>query len=152
MSCSNCSRLCDRLRITTAVNIVGGNVVYNLPAGGYNSNECYCIVLAQNVPATATIGANIFFSIGGTATQYPFLSCDCKPLTSCAVRGRRRYKVRVETTQTSGVFKMLGKACPCPTNNLPSINGTAPAVVDASAFAEVNAVSAQAKTSGKKEA
>ena len=32
-----------------------------------------------------------------------------------------------ETSGTSGTFKLLGNACPCPTYNLPSINGTAPA-------------------------
>ncbi len=31
------------------------------------------------------------------------------------------------TIGTGGTFKLLGSACPCPTNNLPSINGTAPA-------------------------
>lgn len=125
-NCKPICRLCDKIRITTAVNIAGNTVVYNLPSGSYNSDSCYCIILAQNVPQTAQIGANIAFSIGGTAIQYPFLSCDCKPLTSCSVRGRTRYKVRVETTPTGGVFKMVGRACPCPTNNLASINGTAP--------------------------
>ena len=33
----------------------------------------------------------------------------------------------VSTSGTGGTFKLLGNACPCPTNNLASINGTAPA-------------------------
>ena len=31
------------------------------------------------------------------------------------------------SSATGGTFKLLGNACPCPTNNLASINGTAPA-------------------------
>lgn len=126
MSCKNCSKLCDRLRITTAVNIVGTTVVYNLPAGGYNDCETYCIILAQNVPSTAQIGASIAFSIGGTAIQYPLVSCNCRPITSCGVRGRTRYKVKVETTATGAVFKMLSKPCCSPSNRLASVNGVAP--------------------------
>lgn len=138
MPCKNTCRICDKIRITTAVNIVGNTVVYNLPSGSYSSDSCYCIILAQNVPQNAQIGANIAFSIGGTAIQYPFLSCDCKPLTSCSVRGRTRYKVRVETTPTGGVFKMVGRACPCPTNNLASINGTAPTTATTPASASTS--------------
>lgn len=126
MACKNCSKLCDRLRITTAVNIVSTTVVYNLPAGGYNDCETYCVVLAQNVPSTAQIGAPVVFSIGGTAIQYPLVSCDCRPVTSCGVRGRTRYKVRVETTATGAVFKMLSKPCCSPSNRLASVNGVAP--------------------------
>lgn len=126
MSCKNCSKLCDRLRITTAVNIVGTTVVYNLPAGGYNDCETYCIILAQNVPSTAQIGSPVVFSIGGTAIQYPLVSCNCRPITSCGVRGRTRYKVKVETTATGAVFKMLSKPCCSPSNRLASVNGVAP--------------------------
>ena len=45
----------------------------------------------------------------------------------CAIRTRTRYSAVVSTSGTGGTFKLLGNACPCPTNNLPSINGTAPA-------------------------
>lgn len=37
------------------------------------------------------------------------------------------YAMVVATSATGGSFKLLGNACPCPTNNLSSINGTAPA-------------------------
>lgn len=132
MSCKNCSKLCDRIRITTAVNIVGTTVVYNLPSGGYNDCETYCIILAQNVPNTAQIGASVAFSIGGTAIQYPLVSCDCRPVSPCGIRGRRRYKVRVETTATGAVFKMLSNPCCSPSNRLASVNGTAPVTTPAS--------------------
>ena len=127
MACKPVCRLCDRIRISTAVNVVGGNAVINLPAGGYNNCEKYCIIVAQNIPATAPIGANVLISIGGGTAQYPLLDCNCRPVNVCAIRTRTRYAVRVETTATGGVFRMLGRGCCAPNNNLASINGTAPA-------------------------
>lgn len=126
MACKNCSNLCPRLIITTAVNIVGTTVVYNLPSTSLLDSNCYCIVLAQNVPNTAQIGGTVAFSIGGTAIQYPLVSCDCRPISPCGIRGRRRYKIRVETTATGAVFKMLSKPCCSPSNRLASVNGVAP--------------------------
>lgn len=127
MACKNVCRLCDKLRISTAVNIVDGNVVIDLPAGSYNSCAKYCIIVAQAIPTTATIGANVFFTIGGGTVQYPLVNRCCRPVTACGIRTRTRYSVRVETTPTGGTFKMLGNTCPCPTNNLTAIDGTAPA-------------------------
>lgn len=124
MACKPVCKLCDKIRISTAVNVVTGNVVINLPAGSYNNCEKYCVIVAQNIPATAPIGANVFFTIGGGTVQYPLLDCNCRPVTACGIRTRTRYSVKVETTATSGVFRMLGRTCPCPTNNLTSINGT----------------------------
>lgn len=132
-NCKPVCRLCDRIRISTAVNVVGGNVVINLPAGGYNNCEKYCIIVAQNIPATAQIGANVLISIGGGTVQYPLLDCDCRPVNVCAIRTRTRYAVRVETTATGGVFRMLGRGCCAPNNNLASINGTAPTASTTSA-------------------
>lgn len=70
-------------------------------------------------------GLNEKFPPGG-AVQYPLLNCDCRPVNVCAIRTRTRYAVRVETTATGGVFRMLGRGCCAPNNNLASINGTAP--------------------------
>lgn len=126
-NCKPVCRLCDKIRISTAVNIVGGNVVINLPAGAYNNGEKYCIIVAQNIPTSATIGANVLFTIGGGTVQYPLVNKCCRPVTACGIRTRTRYSVVVETTTTSGVFKMLGNPCCTPNNNLPSISGTAPA-------------------------
>lgn len=131
---SNCKpvcKLCDKIRISTAVNVVGGNVVINLPAGSYNNGEKYCIIIAQNIPATATIGANVLFSIGGGTVQYPLVNRCCRPVTACGIRTRTRYSIFVETTPTSAVFKMLGNPCCSPSNNLTSVNGTAPAATPA---------------------
>lgn len=125
--CKPICRLCDKIRISTAVNIVDGNVVVNLPEGAYNDHAKYCVIIAQTIPSTATIGANVLFTIGTGTVQYPLVNRCCRPVTACGIRTRTRYSVVVETTPTGGTFKLLGNTCPCPTNNLRSINGTAPA-------------------------
>lgn len=48
-------------------------------------------------------------------------------VTQKSINSRTRYSTVVSTSATGGTFKLLGNTCPCPTNNLRSINGTAPA-------------------------
>lgn len=127
MACKPVCRLCDRLVISQAVNVTaGGTVVIDLPSGAYRNGEKYCIIVAQNIPATATIGSEVTISVGGTDVQYPLVTRCCRPVTACGIRARTRYAVVVETTSTGGVFRLLGNTCPYPANNLASINGTAP--------------------------
>lgn len=126
MACKNVCRLCDRLIISQSITFTGGNLVINLPAGSYSNNCKYCIVLAQTIPTTTTIGANVVFSIGGTDTQYPLVNRCCRPVTACGVRTRTKYSVCVETTATGANFKMLGNPACQPNNNLRAVNGTAP--------------------------
>lgn len=128
MSCKPVCKLCKRLVISQAVNVTAdGTVVIDLPAGSYMNGEKYCIVVAQAIPTTATIGSAVTISIGGTDTQYPLVSRCCRPVTACGIRTRTRYSVCVETTATGGTFRLLGNTCPCPSNNLTAISGTAPA-------------------------
>jgi hypothetical protein len=127
MACKPVCKLCDRLVISQAVTFTGGNLVINLPAGSYNNREKYCIVVAQAIPAAATINAPVVITIGTGTEQYPLTSRCCAPVSACGIRTRTRYAAVVSTSGTGGTFKLLGSACPCPTNNLPSINGTAPA-------------------------
>ena len=125
--CNKICKLCDRLVISQAVTFDGTNLVINLPAGSYQDNGKYCIVVAQSIPTTTTITAPVFVTIGTGTETYPLDKCDCTQATSCAIRTRTRYPVRVETTPTGGIFKLLGKACCAPNNNLRAIDGTAPA-------------------------
>lgn len=127
MACKPVCRLCDRLVISQSVTFTGGNLVINLPAGSYNNGEKYCIVVAQTIPDTATINAPVFITIGTGTELYPFTNRCCAQITACGIRTRTRYSTVVSTGATSGAFRLLGNACPCPTNNLASINGTAPA-------------------------
>lgn len=126
MACKTSCRLCKNLIISQAVTFTGGSLVINLPAGSYNDGCKYCIVVAQTIPTTTTITAPVVITIGTGTQQYPLLKCDCTQATACSIRTRTRYSTCVETTATSGAFKLLGNICCAPTNNLRGINGTAP--------------------------
>ena len=133
MSCKPVCKLCDRLVISQAVTFTGGNLVINLPAGSYNNNERYCIVVAQAIPAATTINAPVFVTIGTGTTLYPLDTCNCAQATACGIRSRTRYAVRVATTPTGGSFRLLGRTCCAPNNSLRSINGAAPAAGEVTA-------------------
>lgn len=127
MACKPVCKLCDRLIISQSVTFTGGNLVINIPAGSYTDGQKYCIVVAQAIPAATTINAPVVITIGEGAELYPLTNRCCAQLTAAALRTRTRYSTVVSTSSTSGTFKLLGNACPCPTNNLTAINGTAPA-------------------------
>lgn len=127
MACKPVCRLCDRLIISQAVTFDGTSLVINLPAAAYNNCGKYCIVVAQAIPDTTTINAPVVVTVGTGTVQYPLVNRNCRQVTACGIRTRTRYSTCVETTATSGIFRLLGNACPCPTNNLTSIDGTAPA-------------------------
>ena len=126
MSCKPVCRLCDKLVIRQSVTFTGGNLVINLPAGSYNNCEKYCIVLAQSIPTTTTISAPVVITIGDGTETYPLTKRNCAQVTACGVRTRTRYSVCVVTSATGGSFRMLGQPCCSPSNNLTSIDGTAP--------------------------
>ncbi len=109
---NNCS-LCKNLIISQAINFdaTTNTLIIDLPQRNYNNCENYCIVLVQSIPASATINAPVVFSIGGGATQYPFLNCDCTSILASQIRTRRKYKTKVSTAVNSGVFKYIGKCC-----------------------------------------
>ena len=126
MSCKASCRLCDKLVISQSVTVVTvagvDTVVIDLPARAYNDGCKYCIIIAQAIPTTATIGSPVAFSIGGdTTTVYPFVRCDCSQVTVCGIRTRTRYATVVSTNAVGGVFKSLGGLSCYPVNNLTSL-------------------------------
>ena len=129
--CKPVCKLCSRLVISQSVTFSGGTLIINIPAGSYNDGERYCIVVAQSIPSTATIGAPVVVTIGTGTTLYPLNKCNCAQATACNIRSRTRYAVCVSTTPTGGSFRMLGNVCCAPSSNLSAINGTTP-VADAS--------------------
>lgn len=139
MACKPVCRLCNHLIISQAVTFDGTSLVINLPAGAYNNCEKYCIVVAQAIPATTTINAPVVITIGTGTVQYPLTNRCCAQVTACGIRTRTRYSTVVATTATGGTFKLLGNTCPCPTNNLTSIDGTAPTAPAAPAGGTVTA-------------
>lgn len=136
MACSPSCKLCNRLVISESVSVVAvdavNTLVVDLPAQAYNDGQKYCIVIAQSIPATATIYMPVAFSIGGdTTTVYPFVRSDCSQITACGIRTRTRYSTVVSTNAIGGVFKSLGGINCTPNNDLPSIPAPAPSTTNA---------------------
>lgn len=128
MACNNVCKLCDNLIISTAVAFTAGTgLVITIPEGSYQDGCKYCIVVAQTIPDATTITAPVFIKIGTGTELYPLNKCDCTQATACSIRTRTKYSTRVETSATTGVFKLLGKVACSPNNNLVAIDGTAPA-------------------------
>lgn len=127
MACKNVCKLCPNLIISESVTFTAGTgLVINIPEGSYMDGCKYCIVVAQTIPAETTITAPVFITIGDGAELYPLNKCDCTQATACSIRTRTKYSTRVETSATTGVFKLLGRVACAPNNNLNAIDGTAP--------------------------
>lgn len=141
---SNCinkkCQLCKNLVISTSVTVVTvdgtDTLVIDIPAGlCYCNGKKVCLVIAQTIPATATINQPVAISIGGdTTVVYPILDKCCRQTVACQFRTRKKYALRIETTATSAVFKALGGLACCPTYQLeaipaPTTATTTPAVL-----------------------
>lgn len=132
MSCKNVCHLCDNFIISNSVTFTGGNLVIDLPAGSYANNRKVCIVVAQSIPDATTINAPVYITIGGGAVLYPLVKRNCRQVTACGLRTRTRYSTIVETTNNSGLFRMLGNPCCSPDNRLTAINGDSTPVTQSS--------------------
>ena len=127
MSCNTSCKLCSKLILSTAVTFTAGTgLIINIPEGSYQDGCKYCIVVAQTIPDATTITAPVFISIGDGTVLYSLNKCDCTQATACSIRTRTRYATRVETSATTGVFKLLDRVACAPNNNLIAIDGTAP--------------------------
>lgn len=126
MSCQTSCKLCDRLVISNSVSFASGVLTINIPAGEYRDGCRYCLVIAQAIPSTATIGSSVVITIGSGTVDYPVTLRDCSQATVCNLRTRTKYPMRVVANATGGTFRILSKVSCAPDNSLPSINGTAP--------------------------
>lgn len=122
MSCKPVCQLCPKLILSQAITFTGGNVVVNLPDGSYTNGEKYCIVLAQTIPATATINAPVVFTIGAGTATFPLTNRCCAQVTACGVRTRTKYSTVVVTNATGAAFRMIGNPCCSPSNNLAAVD------------------------------
>lgn len=137
MSCPTSKCLCENLIISQSVTFAADTLTINIPAGSYGNDCKYCIIVAQEIPATTTINANVVITIGTDTTAYPLVNCDCTNVTACQINTRTRYSTKVHTNIQSGVFKLLGKAkcCQCKrgARSLPIPAAAAPAEVNTGA-------------------
>lgn len=126
---SNCvkdCRLCRNIVISTSVTVVTvdgtDTLVIDIPTGVYLDKCKICLIVAQSIPTTATIGMPVAISIGGnTTTVYPVVSCDCSQVTACGIRTRTKYALRINTSSTGGVFKAINHIKCYPNETLASI-------------------------------
>ena len=130
MACPTVCKLCNRLIISTAVTFTAPKLIITIPAGSYEDGEKYCIVVAQSIPEDTTITAPVFIQIGTGTELYPLDRCDCSQATACNIRTRTRYSTRVVTDANSGAFRLMGRTCCAPNNDLRAIDGTAPTTVN----------------------
>lgn len=119
--CNGNCKLCPNVILSAAVTFANGNLIVNIPEGTYANGCKYCIILAQSIPTTATVGAPVYVTIGAGTTLYPLNKCDCSQATVCSMRTRTRYPVVVKTTPTGGSFKLLKKICCAPNTDLASL-------------------------------
>lgn len=126
MSCRNVCKICDKLVISQAVTFAAGQLEINIPAGSYANGCEYCIVIAQAIPAAATITAPVVITIGDGTEEYPLTTCNCAQVVASGLRTRTRYKTVVSTNANGGSFRMIGRPCCAPVNRLAAIDGTAP--------------------------
>lgn len=124
MACRDVARLCDKLIVSQAVTFADGTLTINIPAGNYTSGEKYCIIVGQEIPVDATIGANVVITIGTGTTEFPLTNRCCAQVTACAIRSRTKYSTKVVTSATGGSFRLLGKPCCAPNNVLRSLTET----------------------------
>jgi hypothetical protein len=123
MACNSVCKLCDKLVISTAVNYDGAanQLIIAIPDGCYLNNEKYCLVVAQTIPTTTPISAEVVITIGTGATRYPLVRRNCVPATACNLKTRTRYAMCVSTNNTSGVFRLLGDIGCAGVDVLPSL-------------------------------
>lgn len=126
MACRNICSLCRRLILSQSIEVDGENLAINIPEGGYEDDQKYCLVTAQNIPATATVNQPVVVTIGTGTEEYPLVSQDGTQILASQLRSRTRYATVVQTSATSGVFKLCGRVCGSTSGNLASIDGTAP--------------------------
>ena len=111
------ARPCSCILIT----VTGGTLVINIANGSYADCQKFCLILIQNIPDTATINMSVGITIGTDTTVYPMVRCDCTQVTACALRTRTRYPMKVATTATSAVFKVLRNLSCAPDNRLAAV-------------------------------
>ena len=121
MACKSVCKLCNNLIISSAVTFTDGNLVINLPDGNYGNGCKFCIVVAQTIPATTTINAPVYITIGTGTALYPLNKCNCAQATACSIRTRTKYATVVHTTPTGGNSRLCGTLPCAPSNNLASL-------------------------------
>lgn len=116
---SNC-RICKRFVGSVSITVVGTSLVINLPAANYDNCEKLCLAVLQEIPTTATRGMPVVLTIGDSTVEYPLVKCNGTPVTQEYIGQGNIYQLKVQTTATSAVFRVLSNLCTVSTS-IPSI-------------------------------
>ncbi len=125
--CNNVCRLCCNLVISqeVAFDVATNSLNITIPNNGYRNNEKVCIVVAQAIPTTTTINANVNIIVEGNT--FPLVNRNCTPVNACQIKPRTKYSTCIKTTTTSATFRLLNNLCGCRPDNLSSLPITPPA-------------------------
>lgn len=149
----NCNyKICPNTIISDSVTVVTDTLVIDIPEGTYFNGCNYSLIVAQNIPDDATYNMPVAISIAGnTETVYPLVTCCGTQVVARQIDRRTKYPVKVVTSATSGVFRVLGGLMfYCSNTNLPSLPApTAEALAASIATESVTPV--KTKTVTKKE-
>lgn len=117
MACKPICRVCPHYVPARSITYASGVLTVNIPAGTYNNNEKYCLVIADSIPTDAIIGAPVVVTIGGSTVTYPLLKCNGAQVTAGNLRSRYKYSTVFSTNVAgAGAFKLLGQVFCCETN------------------------------------
>lgn len=132
MSCNRISRecgVCKNLVSVISATITAGKLVLNIPAGTYQNNQEVCLLISQALPVSNT-PIPVVITIGGTATQYPFINKCGNSVYSDQIRSRQIYCTSFKSD--TKLFKYNGCKPLCCTDFifLPVTVGTATALTE----------------------
>lgn len=112
---SNC-RICKRFVGSLTVTVTATALVINIPDATYEDCDRLCLAVLQAIPTTATRGLPVVVTIGTDTTEYPLVACNGTPVTQEYIGEGNIYKLKVLTTSSSAVFKVLNNLCMASTN------------------------------------
>ena len=123
---NNRHKLCPNTVVSSTVSVVTvdavDTLVIDVPTTSYRDGDCLRLIVAQTIPAAATVNMPVALSIGGvTDIVYPLVRCDCSPVTARAIQTRGIYCLRVETTPTGANLRVKSGLLCAPSNNLAAI-------------------------------
>lgn len=126
MACKTTCKICPHFIVARTVTYASGVLTINIPAGTYNNNERYCLVVADTIPLDAIIGAPVVVTIGSATATYPLLKSNGAQVVAGNLRSRYRYSTVFSTNVAgAGAFRLLGKVFCCESQSPAGVTVTA---------------------------
>lgn len=107
-----------------AVTFADSTLTLNLPQRTYTSGCPYFLRLTEEIPDTATVGAEVVVTIGTGTVTYPLVDLTGVQVTAERLRSGYSYPVAVIGTGANGAFKVLAPLCYSKCPGVFSVDGT----------------------------